>query len=52
MTPEAKKKHGSISCMLTYFECIDDFQNKDLETVNISATQVLPLKWDVFQGKM
>ncbi|XP_076096200.1 uncharacterized protein LOC143067068 isoform X1 [Mytilus galloprovincialis] len=46
ITSEAKKNHGSISCQLTYFDRIDDFRNKDLETVTLSDSSVLPLKSD------
>ncbi|XP_052104010.1 uncharacterized protein LOC127737399 [Mytilus californianus] len=46
ITSEAKKKQGSISCKLTYFDRIDDFQNKDMDTVTLTDSSVLSLKSD------
>lgn len=47
--PEAIKKHGSISCKLTYYDRIDDFRNTDKESVDLFDSKPLELKWDFFK---
>jgi hypothetical protein len=41
--PGIKKKHGGISCSITFFDRIDDFGNKDLKTLYFSNETKLPL---------
>lgn len=49
ISPEAVKKHGHISCKLTYYDRIDDFKNIDKETVDLEESKPLKLKWDFFK---
>jgi hypothetical protein len=44
--PGIKKKHGGISCSITFFDRIDDFGNKDLKTFYFSDETKLPLLSD------
>jgi hypothetical protein len=48
--PGIKKKHGGISCSITFFDRIDDFGNKDLKTFYFSDETKLPLLSDYFKA--
>ena len=45
-----KKKHGGISCNITFFDRIDDFGNKDLKELYFSDETKLPLLSDYFKA--
>ena len=48
--PGIKKKHGGISCSITFFDRIDDFGNKDLKELYFSDETKLPLLSDYFKA--
>jgi hypothetical protein len=48
--PGIKKKHGGISCSITFFDRIDDFGNTDLKELYFSDETKLPLLSDYFKA--